>query len=213
MAENNTGAGKYAGNSNRDQVAADEAAPKVEKVVSGVAVQRKKPLSRRIAENLGGSDARSVGHYVLFEVIFPQLKDLIFDVGSSALQRALFGESGGKSYSTGRRTAGYTPYSSMASATPKQQSVVRQQTIPSDEFGEIVVETRGEAQAVMDKMNNLIERFGMASVSDLKAAVGLTGKFTDEQFGWQAMGGTDIRRVGGAQPGFVLIFPMPEQLP
>lgn len=164
-------------------------------------------------DNFKGEDAQSVGHYVLFEVVLPQLKDLIFDVGSSALQRALFGDRAGRPYTPAGRK-GYTPYNTIASSAISKaaQAAKPTPTLASDEFGDIIVETRGEAQEVMDKIGNLIETYGMASVADLKAAVGLTGNFTDEKFGWVAMGGTDIRRMGGAQPGYVLIFPRPEEL-
>lgn len=213
MTDANPGAAKYSGNSNRDKETEQVPEKKVEQVTSGAAVVRKKPLGRRIAENFTGADGKDVGHYVLFEVILPRCKDLIFDVGESALRRALFGDSA-KGYTSRATSKGYTPYNTIqSSAIPKQQQFSKPAVTPSDEFGEILVETRGEAQEVMDKMGNLIDTYGMACVSDLKAAVGLTGSMTDEKFGWMAMGGTDIRRVGGQQPGYLLIFPRPQELP
>lgn len=215
MTDAASGANKYSSNSNRDKESEQVPEKKVEQVTAAAAVVRKKPLGRRIAENFQGADAHNVGHYVLFEVVLPRFKDLIFDVGESALRRALFGDSA-KGY-TSRSTSstkGWTPYNTIqSSAIPKQQVAKPTATPASDEFGEIVVETRGEADVVMEKMSNLIETYGMASVSDLKASVGLTGSFTDEKFGWMAMGGTDIRRVGGSQPGYLLIFPTPQELP
>lgn len=215
MSDSVSGAQKYTGNSNRDKQNDEIPEKKVEKVIEGSAIQRKTPLSRRIAQSFTGADARSVGQYVMFEVVLPQLKDLIYDVGSSALQRSLFGDRGGKaSYTSSSRRTGYTPYNAMStSAVNKVQQAVKPISPSSEEFGEIIVESRGEAQEVMDKISNLVESYGMASVSDLKAAVGITGTFTDEKFGWIGMGGTDIRRVGGAQPGYLLIFPRPEELP
>lgn len=217
MTDANSGPSKYAGNSNRDKQEPSEPEKIVEQVTQGSAVVRKKPLGRRIAENFTGADAQSVGQYVLFEVVLPRFKDLIFDVGESALRRTLFGDSakGYTSRSTGTTPrGGYTPYGSIStSAVPKAQGPKPTAAPSSDEFGEIVVETRGEAEAVMDKIGNLIETYSMASVSDLKAAVGLTGNFTDEKFGWIGMGGTSIRRVGGSQPGYLLVFPRPEELP
>lgn len=211
MAESTSGARDYAGNSNRDKGPAEEAKPRVEKVTEGVAIQRKKPLGRRIAENFTGADAHSVGQYVLFEVVLPRIKDLVFDVGESALRRALFGDSVKGSYSSRSSSVAkpWTPYATVSTSGTK---AAKQPAAPSDEFGEIVVETRGEAQEVMDKLGNLIETYGQASVSDLKAAVGISGSFTDESWGWVGLGGADIRRVGGQNPGYALILPRPEQL-
>lgn len=214
MTNANSGANKYSGNSNRDKTPDEAPAKKVEQVTTGAAVQRKKPLGRRIQENFMGADAKSVGQYVVMEVILPQIKDLIYDVGSSALQRALFGAVGGKTYTSASRRGGYspTPYSTISSGAVSKQQPTKSVTAASDEFDEIIVENRGEAQGVMDKIGNLIETYGMASVSDLKSAVGLTGTFTDEKFGWVTMGGTDIRRVGGNQPGYLLVFPRVQEL-
>lgn len=213
MAEAASGPEKYAGNSNRDKAPDETPAKKVEKIVEGKVVQRKKSLGRRLAENFKGEDAGSVGTYVVEQVLVPRIKDLVFDIIESAVRRALFGDSA-KGYTSRSGTGkGYTPYNTIASSAISKQAPASQQQVRSDEFGEIVVETRGEAQEVMDKISNLIETYGMACVSDLKAAVGLTPSITDERFGWLGMGGTDIRRVGGASPGYLLVFPRPEELP
>lgn len=215
MADSNTGAEKYASNSNRDKQEAALPEKKVDKVIEGTAVQRKKSVWRRIGENLKGEDTQTVGQYLLFDVVLPQIKDLIYDIGSSALQRLLFGDRAGGGYKPSARK-GYTPYNVISTgATPKAQQPGAPRpvsSVASDEFGEIVVDTRGGAQEVMDRMGNLIDTYGMASVSDLKACVGLTGNFTDEKWGWVTMGGTDIRRVGGQNPGFALVFPRPQEL-
>lgn len=213
MAEANTGANKYSGNSNRAKEAVPTPEKKVEKVIEGVAVQRKKSWGRKIAESFTGGDGGSITSYVLFEVVIPRVKDLIFDVGESTLRRSLFGDSskGHATRSVGAR--GYTPYNTVSSnGAPRGATPQRPVATSSDEFGEIIVPDRGAAAEVMDKMANLIELYGMASVSDLKAAVGITGNFVDEKWGWVGMGGTATRRVGGANPGYLLIFPRPEEL-
>lgn len=214
MAEEKSGADKYASNSQKDKQEPAEPEVRVEKVVEGVAVQRKKRLGRRFAEAFSIADGQSVGGYVLFSVIVPRLKDLIFDVGESALRQTLFGNSptGYRSSSSGVK--GYVPYNTISQGAVLKQAAGNKPapTPASDEFGEIVVADRGEADQVMDKISNTIEKYGSASVSDLKAACGLTPTFTDEKFGWKTMGGTDVRRIGGPQPGYILIFPRPEEL-
>jgi hypothetical protein len=214
MTDASSGATNYSSNSNRDKQKEPPPREPVERITTGEAVVRKKPLGRRIAENFTGADGHDVGHYVLFNVILPRVKDMILDAGESALRRALFGD-GPSGYSSRSPVAGkgYTPYNSIASSAVPKQPSFKAPTPASDEFGEILVENRGDAQEVMDKMGYLIETYGMACVSDLKAAVGLTPSMTDEKFGWMAMGGTDIRRVGGSNPGYLLVFPRPIELP
>jgi hypothetical protein len=216
MADENPLHKDYRSNSNASKETTPEPERKVEPVISGTAVQRKKSLGRRIAESFKGEDTQTVGQYLLFSVVIPQIKDLIYDIGEGALRRLLNGDTA-RGYTGGVKSAGGKRYVSYGSASTqgavsKAGAQNSQQRERSDDFEDIIVETRGDAQEVMDKMANLIETYGMASVNDLKSAVGLTGKFTDDKWGWITMGGTDIRRVGGATPGYVLIFPRPEAL-
>jgi hypothetical protein len=213
MTEEKSGAEKYQSNSQKDKKPPVPEVEPVIKVVEGKAIQRKKSFGRRFLENFAPADNHDVGGYVFFQVVLPRLKDLIFDVGETALRRALWGDSQSGYRSSGK--GGYTPYNTISSSGVVNKQTVQAkptQTAASDEFGEIVVETRGEAEQVMDSISNKIEKYGVASVSDLKAACGLTGSFTDERFGWDTMGGTDIRRVGGQHPGFLLVFPRPQEL-
>lgn len=205
----------YASNSQNKKDSEPAAEPKVEKVIEGKAIERKKSVGRRLAENFTGQSGRSVGDYIFWDLIVPQVKDLIFDVISGGAQKVLFGDGPtSRSWRSGSK-GGYTPYSSMAgTALSKAAQNVKPAVIPSDTFGEILLETRPEAEATMEKIRLTIEQYGKASMGDLKASVGLTGNMTDENFGWYPhhLGQMSIRRVGGSQPGFALIFPDPEPL-
>ena len=86
-----------------------EEAKKVERVVEGEVIRRKKPLGKRFAELFIGGDAKSVGSYVMFEVLLPAVKDTLADAMSQGVERMLFGEARSTSRRTGRRPGGRGP--------------------------------------------------------------------------------------------------------
>jgi hypothetical protein len=77
------------------------------------------------------------------------------------------------------------------------------------QFDEIVLETRQEAEDVLDSLFELVDRFGSASVSDLYELVGVKATHTDEKWGWEDLRGTTPSRVRG---GYLLDLPDPEPL-
>lgn len=189
---------------------------KVEKVISGAAVTRKKGLGRKIAETFAGDDAQSVGQYILFDVVIPAAKAMISDAASQGVERLLFGDSSRRTSTTSRGSSGYTSYSKMYSPNredrpsgPPGSRAMTSKARATHDFSEVVLETRAEAEEVMGCMDDLIEKYGIASVAEFYELVGITGSFTDDKFGWDDLRGSDIRRV---RQGYLLILPKPKPL-
>ena len=72
------------------------------------------------------------------------------------------------------------------------------------DYDDIVIESRGEAEAVLIQMDDLIERYGFVSVLDLYDMCELTAPYTSDKYGW-----TDLRtaRVVPVRKGYVLKLP------
>lgn len=216
----------YPGNSNKakaEQSAVSSKQPekRVEKVISGEAHERKKGLGRKIAETFAGDRVENVGNYVLFDVVLPQIKSLISDVVTQSIERALFGDNTRSRYNSrggnfvNRPSGGYTSYNRYSSPTgrageadsPRQGASTSRR---SGDYTEIVLDSRGDADAVLDGMSELISKYQMVSVSDLNEMVGITGQFTDEKWGWFNIRGASVRRLNGG--GYMLDLPKPEPL-
>ncbi len=58
-------------------------------------------------------------------------------------------------------------------------------------------------------MYDLLSRYNQVTVSEMYDLVGLTGKFTDERYGWTDLRGAEPVRVQG---GYILGLPKPEPL-
>lgn len=207
----------YTGNSQKGKRGDDlppEPERRVEKLVSGEVTQRKKPLRRKIAETFSGDDAQSVGQYVLFEVIIPATKNLIFDMIREGADRLLFGSSGGRGrgIGTGSRGGNFMNYSKMYTGgsrpedRPDPRSRMSDRETPSTEWTEVVIPDRGEAQLILDKMYEIGDTYGFVRVTDLKDALGVSTSYVDNDWGWDDLRGSEIRSV---REGYLLRLPKP----
>lgn len=182
----------------------------VEKVTTGEVVKRKKPLGRKIVESFTGDDVQSVGSYILMEVLLPAAKTMISDAASQGVERLLFGDSRPRSGST-RIGPGYTNYNRMHSSSRRDEPVrtISRSARASHDFGEVILQTRGEAEDVLDRLTALVDQYDIATVSDLYELVGITGQFTDDKWGWANLRGSNIRRV---RDGYLIELPRPEPI-
>ena len=65
------------------------------------------------------------------------------------------------------------------------------------EYDDIIIESRGDAELVLDQLEEIISTYGVASVADLYDLVGITGRsYTDNKYGW-----TDIRNAKVVRTG------------
>ena len=185
---------------------------KVQKVVVGEVTRRKKPLNKRFSETFVGGDAQSVWVYVLNDVVVPAAKDMIADSVSQGIEKMLFGESRGRSRGATVAGAAYTSYnkiSTQAKASSGGRRDISQRARASHNFDEIILNTRAEAQEVLDSLFTLISDYDVATVADLYEMVGQTGTFTDEKWGWVDMRGASVTRIKG---GYLLNLPRPEYI-
>ncbi len=197
-----------------------EPAKKVQKAIVGEVVVRKKPLSRRFVETFFGGDAHGVGAYLMMDVLIPAVKDLIVDIVTTGAERAIFGENRAPSRRAGYRPFGgpqqtYTSYNRYAPANsarrdgPPREDRASRRGASSPGHEEIIFATRAEAQEVLDRLFDLISQYEQATLSELKELVGLTGEWTDENWGWRDIRGTGIVLT---RSGYLLDLPRPEFL-
>lgn len=191
--------------------------PRVERVTSSDAVRRKKSLGKQFRETFIGGDAKTAWHYVLFNVIIPTAKDMMAEAGSSLIEKMVYGE-----HRSGRRrgappsgATGYVSYNRMAMGgapddrPPMPRGVSRRARARND-FDEIVLSSRSEAEEVIDRLFDLISRYEAATVAELYELTGLESSHTDHKWGWTDMRGASVARVRSG--GYLLNLPEPEPL-
>lgn len=198
----------YTGNSRKASEQTETPEEKrVEKIVEGEVLQRKKPLGRRIAENFTGDDIHSVGDWIIFEVIIPATKNLITDVVKEGIERIMF-PGGGVRPASGFRGTNRTAYgSSSRIVTPAQPPSMSYKARATHDFQEIILPDRVDAESAITGLSECIEEFGWASVKDLYDLCGITSSFIDAKWGWTDIRGAGVRRL--PRGGFLLDLPRP----
>jgi hypothetical protein len=190
----------------------------VKRVTSGEPIRRKKSLRKQFSETFVAGDAKTAMRYVIFDVLLPAARDMIVDAGAQGVEKLIYGES--------RRVRGSTPpqsgptgyvqyqrYSGImggaASRLTSPQRTMSRQARSRHDFDEIVLETRTEAEEVIDRLFDLVSRYESASVADLYELVGLPSAHTDHKWGW-----TDVRGAGATRTrdGYLLDLPEPHPL-
>ena len=184
----------------------DKGAKKVERVTQGEVQKRKKHLFGRIREDFVTDDASSVGSYLIFEVLIPAAKTTITDMVSEGVERLLFGDSHSRKSSFRNRPTAYGDIYRRGPA-PTDERTLSKRARATHDFDEIVIRTRGEAVEVLDRLQDLVLQYNVATVSDLYDLVGITGNFTEDRWGWYDMRGVDIRKV---RDGYLLCLPRPQ---
>lgn len=195
-------------NSNREK--ASEETSRVIKPVVTKGVKEKQPsLGAKVKESIVGDDARSVSEYLLMDVVIPATKRTISDVVSQGIDRLLFGEVRSRPRSGETRYTSYSARSRYASEPRSIYSEPRTMSYRSraqHDFSDLIIEDRGEAEAVIDQLGNIIDQYSVATVADLYDLVGISSSFTDRKWGWDDIRGAEIRR---ARDGYLLILPRP----
>lgn len=208
----------YPSNSKKARTAKDdltENPKKIEKVVEGEVVRRKKPLGRRFTETFIGGDLKTAGAYVVFEVLLPAARDMIADAASQGVEKMLFGEPRSTSR-RGRFGDGKNGYVSYNRYAPSSSLLRREEprgpsrrARANHDFDEIILATRVEAEEVIERLFDLVSRYDAATVADLYELVGVSGNYTDDKWGWSDIRGAGVTRV---RNGYLLDLPRPEPL-
>lgn len=188
---------------------------KAPRVTSGSAVRRRKPLGKQFKETFVGGDLRSATQYVIFDVLVPSARDMMFDAFSEGMQRLIFGDTrrrGSSGYRSSGGPPGHISYNSISKnrydRPPEPRTMSRKGRARHD-FDEIVITSRGEGEDVIDAMFEMLSKFDVVSVADLYGMVGLESNHVDENWGWTDLHGAGVMKVRG---GYLLDLPEPKSL-
>lgn len=185
----------------------------IKRVTSEEPIRRKKSLGKQFKETFVGGDAKSAIRYVIFDVLIPAARDTIVEAGTQGIEKLILGDSrrsrGAPPPSAG--ATGYVSYNryAMGSRQSGPQRAISRRARSQHDFDEIVLADRVEAEEVIDKLFEVVSRYGSATVMDLYELVGLPSSHTDNKWGWSSIRGAGVTRVRG---GYLLDLPEPQPL-
>lgn len=171
---------------------------KVEKVISGTAKVRKKTGARKVADVFISEDAGNVKSYILMDVIVPAIKDVLSNVVKDSIDMILFGGTSRRGNNRRKSNSEYISYNRFYDSRKDDRRYESRSTIASRyNFDDITIESKAEAEEVLERMDELLDTYGMVSVADLCELVGISSEYTDNKYGWTSLRNAKVVRLRG----------------
>lgn len=190
--------------------------PKIERVTTAEAVRRKRGLGRKFKDTFIAGNARDTVDYMIVDVVVPAIKDTMIDAFQGGIERLFNGNthrsrrhSAPSAYSTAPRV-NYQSMSKPPSAEFPAQRMLSRRARNQQDFGEIIIESRREAEDVLEQMYEILSRFGEVKLSDLYTMTGIASSHVDHKWGWTSLQGAKLARTRDNR--FLLDLPEPEDL-
>ena len=184
--------------SNSHKAREEVAEKKVEKVVSGKTSTKKKSGIRKLSDKFLSEDVSNVKSYIFSEVLLPAAKKLVSDIVTNGTNMLLYGEIKNKKGNSSK--VSYSRYYDDRSRDYRSP-VVRN----NFDYDEIIFETRGDAEAVLDAMYDILNQYKVVSVAELYDLASITThNYTCNNYGWIDLRGSSVVRV---RDGYILKLP------
>ena len=161
---------------------------------------KKKGEVTKFADIFLAGDVNSAKDYVIKGVIIPAIKKAILDVIINGTDILLYGETGHIKTSS---LTNKVPYSNCYNNSNNFNRNSGNSGAYS--YDDIIFSSRGEAEIVLDGLNEIISQYGFASVADLYELANITNnKYTDNNYGWSERISTSPALVS---EGYILRLP------
>ena len=183
------------------------------KVIKGTAQKGKKTLSQKFSETFTPGDIHEVTDHLVRDIFIPNVIDVMSDMLHSFIDGMIFGEDAPRTPYRGsrkRNKGSNIPFSSISTGNSQRRAQTAHGRRTFD-FDQILLDSRGEAQLVLDEMNERIDAYDKCTVADLYDAVGWDHDYTERKYGWYDISSAKITRVHTSDGyKFGLILPRPE---
>lgn len=194
---------EYKSNSHKSKEESRELAPKkkLEKVTTGNVKIKKQSNAKKFASAFFEEDVDNVTTYIIRDVLVPAAKKAISDIVTNGIDMILYGESGHKSTSSSSKVSYRSYYEDKRNGGRKESNSSRRSDYGYDD---VIFDRRGEAEDVLERLEELVDSYDNASVADLYDLVGITGKYTDNKYGWYDL---HEARVVNTRDGYKIKLP------
>lgn len=188
--------------SKEEQKIAAQPEKKVGKVISGSAKSKKRGEMQKFADVFISEDVSNVKSYILMDVLVPAIKKAISDIVTNGIDMILYGETGRTRKGANATKVSYGKF------YDREADRRRDYHVPSRngyDYDDIIFETRGDAESVLDAMNDIISQYGVVSVGDLYDLADVsTDNYNVNKYGWTDISGCKPVRV---RDGYILKLP------
>lgn len=179
----------HAGRSEKKHASGEE--KRAEKVVQGRVTVKKNEM-RRLTDVFISEDVSKVKDYIIHDVLIPTFKETIYNIVVNSLDISLFG---GRGSGSKRSVADRVSFRDYNGVSRKDDRTCSTRTNSGYSYDDITLSTRGEAEAVLSRMDEIMEEYDVVRVADLYDLVGVTGEHTDNKYGWTNIRNAEVIRV------------------
>lgn len=202
---------EYSGNSNKlrnNEVKTETPEKKITPVVTGTAIVQKKSRLSKFKDSIIAESLENVASYLWSDVFIPALKSFISDAGTKGLNRMLYGKAADNKTTNTSRIS-YGSYFNPGSIKVGEPSKVLTGTSVYD-YDNIYYPTRGDAEAVLESMCEILEICQVVSVGDLYDLSNVpTTNYVVNDYGW-----TSLRdaKIMSSNNGYFIRLPKAKQI-
>lgn len=190
----------YVPNSHKSK--AEAAEKRVEKpVITGQAKVKKKNEIQKFADAFISEDAGNVKSYIFSDVLVPAIKKVVSDIIKDSIDMILYGE---VRASNKRPAADRVSYNKYYDRRDDDRFASTNRTRSGYSYDDITLDSRGEAEAVRTALDDIVDQYGHVRVADLYDLVGISGDYTDNDYGWFNVRNVEIIRT---RDGYKLKMP------
>ena len=189
----------YRGNSYRERSnQASKEDKKIGKVTTGKVRTKKKSEMSKLKDVFIAEDVRNVKSYVVLDVLVPAIKKAIYDIVVDGVGMIL-----GESVAKKRSGSNYVSYRDCSSSTRRDSERRRR----GYEIDDVILDSRGEAEEVLDRMDDVLDEYKVVTVSDFYDLVGISDEPIDHKYGWRNIASAEV--VRSRDGGYMIRLPRP----
>ena len=189
---------EYKNNSHKSkELTKNEPTKKVVKPIAKATTKKK----NKLAETFISEDASNIKSYILMDVLVPAIKKAVIDIVTDGISMLFYGDTshGNRRSST---TASYISYNRYSDRDRRDDRTSYGRSRYS--YDDVILQSRGEAEEVLDRMSEMIDTYGIVSVADMYDLVGIATNYTDNKYGWTNLRNAEPIRVSN---GYMLKLP------
>lgn len=174
------------------------------KIISGNARVRHED---NMLKSIFAEDLKSVARYAVEDVVVPGIKRVIAETLINGVNNLFYGHSSAKNrYSYDDRPSYRSYYDNKRSAIRRETKMTRR----ASDCKEIEFDTWDEAEKVLNQLVYLIHsQYKIARVADLYEFIGISGEYTDNNYGWVDLSDAVIKPYRDI---YILSLPQPMEI-
>ena len=193
----------------------EEKKPRFEKMVDASEYKKKENAITKLIGAFLPEDTYDLKDYIINGIVVPMIKDGLEDIGHTLIRG-----SGRKKSSSRRRRSYYDDDDDMRPAYRKYYDDRRRDDRYGDDryyqpersdFKNVKFKSRGDAERILTKMEDIIYKNRFVSLLDFYDLTGQPTRSTDDNYGWTNLDRAKVERLR-SDNGYIIRFPSPMPL-